>query len=426
MALFRRKKTEQPVVEEEAPLRLPGAPADDVNGRRALEAHREFLVSTVKPLTPFGLSIGDALGLELCEDVPAPADVPHLTTAAIDGFAFDSAATTRAGNPYPVHLQIDRRPPRPVVQGTAVSVRAGAELPEGTDCVVGPEVLDEEGKVAVDAPVPAWSGCRLAGSDFASGEVISAEGSHLNPGRIALLAAAGIDKVLARPRPRIVVLGTGGGERPDGGSVPALDVTAQIVAAAARNTGSHVWLVEAGDAEPAELRETLTDQLIRADLVLATSDRMVATEPDPVGTLLPELGAADFCQVAMTPGSFQGFGLIGPELVPVMVLPPGPGAALASFHAFARPVLNRLAGGAPRGWEIAAEAGSLVVEASDLTRFVPVRLEERNGRFIASQAGHGDPARLADLARADALAVVPAGLRIDVGGDVTCWSLGRS
>ncbi|AXE39519.1 gephyrin-like molybdotransferase Glp [Acidipropionibacterium virtanenii] len=426
MALFRRKKIEPPTAEEEAPLRLPGAPADDVNGRRGLEVHRDFLVSAVRPLTPFGLSIGDALGLELCEDVPAPTDVPHLTTAAIDGFAFDSATTTRAGNPYPVHLQIDRRPPRPVLQGTAVSVRAGAELPDGTDCVVGPEVLDEDGKVTVTEPVPAWSGCRLAGSDFAGGEVIAPQGSHLNPGRIALLAAAGVDKVFARPRPRVVVLGTGGGEHPDGEDVPQLDATAQIVAAAARNTGSHVWLVDARDSEPDELRETVTDQLIRADLLLSTSDRMVATEPDPVGSLLPELGATDFCQVAMTPGSYQGFGLIGPELVPVMVLPPGPGAALAAFHAFARPVLNKLAGGAPRSWEIAAEAGSLVAEASDLASFVPVRLEERNGRVIASRAGHGDPARLADLAMSDALAVIPTGSRIDVGDDVTCWSLGRS
>lgn len=426
MALFRRKKTEQPEPAEEAPLRLPGAPAEDANGYRAVDAHRDFLLGKVRPLAPFGLRIGDALGLQLCEDVPAPADVPHLTTAAMDGFAFDSAAGRRAGDPDPVHLQIDRRPPTPVVPGSAVWVRAGAEMPEGTDCVVGADVLDEEGRVSISSPVQTWSGCRLAGSDFAAGDVISGRDAVLNPGLIALLASAGVDKVLARPRPRVVVLGTGGGQRPDDEGVPLLDATAQIVAAAARQTGCHVWTVSAAGQGTDELRETLTDQLIRADLVLATSDRMVATEQDPVAGLLPGLGASDFCQVAMTPGAFQGFGLVDPDLVPVLVLPPGPGAALASFQAFARPILSKLAGRSLGTGEITAEAGGPLSGVEDLTTFAPVRITRRQGHPLASRVGYGDPARLVDLARADALAVIPPGGAVAAGGEVTCWSLARS
>ncbi|MDN6022114.1 MAG: hypothetical protein L0I06_08360, partial [Acidipropionibacterium jensenii] len=79
MALFRKKKTDEETPLG-APLALPGAPDDDENGRRSLEDHRDFLLSLVKPLAPFGLSIGDSLGLELCEDVPSPVDVPRTTT----------------------------------------------------------------------------------------------------------------------------------------------------------------------------------------------------------------------------------------------------------------------------------------------------------------------------------------------------------
>lgn len=420
MALFHRKKSDEGM-SDRAPLELPGAPDDDASGRRAMEDHREFLLSLVKPLIPFGLSIGDALGLELCEEVPAPGDVPRVTTAVIDGFALDSAVTTRAGNPYPVSLQVDRRPPSPVVQGTAVGVRPGDELPAGVDCVVPAESLDHEGQVHLTAPVRPWSGCRLAGSDFAAGDTILAGGRVLHPATIALLAGSGVDKVLARPRPRVVVLGTGGGGLgPDG--VPLLDVTAHLVAAAAREAGAHVWRVEVDGSDPRVLREALTDQLIRADLLLVTDDRTASSRPNPVAELLPELGATDFCQVAMEPGAEQGFALVGPDLVPVMVMPSGAGAALVSFHAFAAPLLRKLGGTVvTAGRTVRAEAADILAGPDEPVRFVPVTLRERNGRTVASRAGRGDARQLVDLAEADALAVIPAGQGVDVADVVTCW-----
>ncbi|WP_257478140.1 gephyrin-like molybdotransferase Glp [Acidipropionibacterium jensenii] len=422
MALFRRKKSQQESSEHSA-LELPGAPVDDASGRRSMDDHREFLLSLVKPLQPFGLSIGDALGLELCEDVPAPVDVPHLTTAVIDGFALDSAVTTRAGNPYPVTLQVDRRPPSPVVQGTAVVVRSGEVLPAGVDCVVPAESLDEDGQVSLSAPVRAWSGCRLAGSDFAAGDAILAGGRILHPATVGLLADSGVDKVLARPRPRVVVLGTGGSRLSSDG-LPLPDVTAHLIAAAATEAGAHVWRVEADGTDREELREAITDQLIRADLLLVTADPAFSAGPDPASELLPELGATDFCQVAMEPGGTQGFGLVGPDLVAVMVLPPGPGAALVSFHAFAAPLLRKMGGTiVSAGQQVVAEAADILADPDVPVRFVPVNLRVRDGRTIATRAGRGDARELVDLAGADALAVIPAGEGVDISDTVTCWPI---
>ena len=424
MALFRKKKTDEETPLG-APLALPGAPDDDENGRRSLEDHRDFLLSLVKPLAPFGLSIGDSLGLELCEDVPSPVDVPRTTTSVIDGFALDSAVTTRAGNPYPVVLQVDRRPPSPVVQGTAVVVRAGDPLPAGVDCVVPEESLDADGQVSLTAAVHPWSGCRLAGSDFAAGDPIVSRGRILHPATIALLADSGAGKVLARPRPRVVVLGTGGGKSGHDG-VPLLDVTAHLISAATAETGAHVWRVEADVSDTAALREAITDQLIRADLLLITSNRPAAARRDPVADLLPDLGATDFCQVAMDPGATQGFGLVGPDLVPVMVMPPGPGAALVSFHAFAAPLLRKLGGITVTARQtVEAEALDILAGPDTPVRFVPVVLRDRGGRSCAARAGRGDARELVDLSEADAFAVIPAGQGVDVGDTVTCWAVER-
>lgn len=422
MALFRRKKDVEaadPV--EERPQGLPGAPADDEHGRRPFEEYRRYLCSLVEPLHPFGLGISDAFGLSLCENVPAPDDVPRETTAAIDGFALDCSATRLAGRPDAVAVQVDRRPPTPVAHGTAVEVMAGARMPAGTDCVVSHDHLDPDGVLQILEPVRQWSGCRLAGSDFSADETLLVEGTTIHAGSVALLAEAGVDKVLARPRPRVVVLGTGGGS-----GARALDTTARVVAAAAHVAGAHVWRVEVDPTDTDDLVETITDQLIRADLLLATSDRMVPGDRDPVAEVLPRLGATDFCQVAMEPGSVHGFGLVGPERTPVLVMPSGPGAALASFHAFALPLLRTLSGVDGEDDEVLVETAVPLHPDEGVNTFLPVQWRTVSGRRVITPAGLGDLSHVPDLADADALAVLrPGRAEIPVGATVTCWPLRR-
>lgn len=425
MALFRRKKVE---TDDEAPVdevtRLPGTPGEDAFGRRPIAAQRDYLVSLVKPLSPFGLSITDAHGLALCENVPAPEDVPHETTAAIDGYALASSSTRFAGRPDEVRVQVDRRPPSPVTEGTAVLVMAGARLPRGTDAVASASHMDADGELVFTQPLTQWSGCRLAGTDFLAGETLLHKGTTIHAGSVALLANAGVDKVLARPRPRVVVIGTGGGQPGEG--VPTLDTTARTVAAAAHVSGAHVWRVEADGQDLDALRETVTDQLIRADLVLATSDRMVPGDRDPVSVLLPELGATDFCQVAMAPGSLHGFGLVGPDETPLLVLPTGPGAALASFHAFALPMLRAMAGVDAAGDVLHVPTTVPFGPDPELTTFCPVRLVRTDGHLAMEPVGTGDITHVPSLAAADAIAVVEPGLTtVGVGTPVDCWPLSR-
>ncbi|MEA5665574.1 MAG: molybdopterin biosynthesis protein, partial [Cutibacterium granulosum] len=136
MALFRRKTvepTEEPVETVEA---LPQPPAGDDQGRRSVQTYRDYLLSLVPPLEPFGMGITDALGLAVCENVPSPIDVPRRTVASFDGYALMASSTKSAGRPDKLRLQLDRRPPIPIIGGTVVSIQGGQELPRGADAVV--------------------------------------------------------------------------------------------------------------------------------------------------------------------------------------------------------------------------------------------------------------------------------------------------
>ncbi|MFP5281853.1 MAG: molybdopterin molybdenumtransferase MoeA, partial [Actinomycetes bacterium] len=71
MPLFTRKK-EAPAPVEPGRVALPPPPSPRADGLRTMADHRDYLLSCVTELPPFGQQILDALGLSLCEDVVAP------------------------------------------------------------------------------------------------------------------------------------------------------------------------------------------------------------------------------------------------------------------------------------------------------------------------------------------------------------------
>ncbi|SKF62579.1 molybdenum cofactor synthesis domain protein [Mycobacteroides abscessus subsp. abscessus] len=62
---------------------------------------------------------------------------------------------------------------------------------------------------------------------------------------------------------------------------------------------------------------------------------------------MPQLGAADFAEVNISPGRPQGFALIGEDRVPMVMLPGDPFGAYVSYHAFVQPLIRKLMGTDP-------------------------------------------------------------------------------
>lgn len=435
MALFHRKKQVEAPEPEAEPLGLPGAPETDMSDRRSVDDHRDYLCSLVQAVPPVAVEVPRAVGLAVCEDVHAPHDVPVVTTAVIDGYALDSASTRMAGRPDAVEIQVDRRPPSPVIPGTAVRVVAGSPLPEGTDCVLPPDLLNVDGDIVLFSPVKRWAGARLAGSDYGRGEVLVRNGTILHPGIISVLASAGIDEVFVRPRPKVVIVAVRADEdqraeierkaRANGAEdIASLDATAAAIESATRALDVNVTVVSTNTSSDSELTRLLANAGRGADLVIATSDRIVVGQQDPVPSVLPPMGGTDFARVAMEPGANQVFALIDPGLVPLIVLPVGPGPALVSFMAFVQPLLRKLSG-LPPVEKLKAETDRPIARHPESTTFVPVRLARVGGRPVLSRAGMGDVTHVVDLSMADAIAVVGAGDEpVPTGMPLTCWRLG--
>ncbi|MGY4768160.1 molybdotransferase-like divisome protein Glp [Kribbella sp. CWNU-51] len=395
--------------------------------RRTVDEHLEVVLGRVTALPAFDQPLMEALGLVLCEDVVSGVSLPGFDNSAMDGYAVQAADLAGASQDNPITLPVvgefraGRSEPIVVTPGTCVRIMTGAEMPRGADSVVPVEWTDG-GTVNVRiAQQPAvGASVRRAGEDVHAGDQVLDRDTVLGPRQIAVLAAVGRARVKARPRPRVVVVSTGAELREPGsrlGEGQIYDSNSYTMAACARDAGAVVYRVGIVDDDPKRILDTLSDQLVRADLVITTGGVSMGAY-DVVKEELSKLGTVDFPQVAMQPGKPQGFGVLGEDEVPIFTLPGNPVSAYVSFEVFVRPALRKLMGQMPYR-RTTVRGVTLDGFSSPAGRRQFVRAAARSGDegWMASTVGGHGSHLLGGLSRANALIVVPEDVTAVRAGD---------
>jgi len=130
--------------------------------------------------------------------------------------------------------------------------------------------------------------------------------------------------------------------------------------------------------------------------------------------VLSELGEIEVVRVAMHPGSVQGFGQLGPDRVPVFLLPSNPVSALIVFEVMVRPLI-RLSLGRRQPYRRIVQARTLSPISSVAGRkgFLRGQLmrDQDTGEYLVQALGGAPGASshlLATLAEANCLVIVPS------------------
>ena len=324
----------------------------DTDRRRTVDEHLSIVLDGVGSMEPIELTLLDAQGLLLAEDITAQFPLPGFDNSAMDGYAVRSVDTRGATPDEPARLQVvgdiaaGAKSRSGMGPGLAMRIMTGAPMPSGADAVIPLEDTDRGlARVAIHRPVRPGECLRRMGEDIQAGAPALGAGAALGPQQIALLAAIGRDRVLVRPRPRVIVISTGSelievGQRPSFGEV--IDSNSYMIAAAAKDAGADAYRLGIVPDDHATLLDTLENQLLRAD-ILVTSGGVSMGAFDVVKEALSELGTVEFTKVAMQPGKPQGFGHLG-DRVPIFCLPGNPVSSLVSFEAFVRPAIRKLLG----------------------------------------------------------------------------------
>ncbi|WP_030511381.1 gephyrin-like molybdotransferase Glp [Microbispora rosea] len=382
---------------------------------KPVDRHLADILAAVGPLAPLEVEVEAALGAVLAEDVASPVPLPPFDNSAMDGYAVRARDVAAVPVTLPVIGDVAAGDGglNALGPGLVTRIMTGAPLPAGADAVVPVEWTDGgTARVRIDRPAPPGNAIRRAGEDVRAGDVVLREGTRIGPAQIGILAGVGRRRVLVRPRPRVVVLSTGAELSEPGtplGAGHIWESNSFMLVAAVREAGAEGFRAGSVTDDPKEFMDTLDAQLLRADAVI-TSGGVSMGAYEPVKEALSPLGTVTFEKVAMQPGMPQGFGVVGPDRVPIFTLPGNPVSSFVSFVLFVKPALRAMQG-LPAGPPATVRAAVTAPVRSpagkrSYLRAVLSRDTEGTGETVAPVTGQGSH-QLAALAAANALIVVP-------------------
>lgn len=368
---------------------------------------------------PLAEARGRCLGARALSDV----DLPPFEKSMMDGFALASASLSPAGGH--LHVVGEARAGVPfdgvLPPASCVEIFTGAELPAGCDAVEMIERVRREGdRVLFERPLARGQNVAHRGEILRAGQAAYEPRRRLSPADLSVLASIGVDPVPVFARPRVSILTTGDelvGPRETPGRGQIREGNTFFLRAACEALGCEVVRAGIVPDEPARLERAFGQALEDSD-VLVTTGGVSVGKYDLVGATLARLGVEPVLhKVAVKPGKPVWFGLFGAK--PVFGLPGNPVSTLLGFEVFVRAALVRLAGDDPalererilRGrWTGRGEVGG------DRQNNLPARVvQAADGVSELAPLSFRGSADIVSAARADALAIVPAGGEIRTG-----------
>jgi len=318
---------------------------------QALELLHQLAQARRMPVESLATARAD--GRVLAADVAALVDLPGFDNSAMDGFALRQADAA-AGRLRLVGEQFAGQAGAAALgPGECVRITTGAPLPTGADTVLIKENAREaDGWVSFDSVPAAGNAVRRAGEDVRAGDIVLRAGCVLTATRIGLAAAVGQAQLSVYARPTVAVFATG-----DEIVEPGLplapgqiyNANRDLLMARLRELGFTPVAWPTLPDDPARIETMLGDAAAAFDVIL-TCGGVSAGEKDYLPALLARLGRIHFWRVRVRPGMPLLCGELDRALV--LGLPGNPVSVLATFTAFAQPLLEALQGRSepPQRW----------------------------------------------------------------------------
>lgn len=168
------------------------------------------VIANVQKMPIERVSLKDALGGVLAENVSAPVTFPPFDQSAMDGYAvcghllseFELLGEVKAGDDgSEVELK----------EGECVRIFTGAMVPDTADAVVKQEdvQVSPDGRIVIKKEIRQSENIRYEGEQIKIGQVVAQKGTPVNTGLISYCAMLGIEKLIIHQKPRICLMTTG-------------------------------------------------------------------------------------------------------------------------------------------------------------------------------------------------------------------------
>ncbi len=365
------------------------------------------------------VSLAQARGRFLVQDIVADSDLPPFDRSQMDGYA----VRARDVQAVPAKLKIvgesaaGRGWHHEMKPGEAVRIMTGAPVPAGADSVQQVELTRESGEVEGVAEVEILEAAALGrsivarGSEVKAGEIVLRAGEQISAAAMAVLASFGYAQINVGIRPKVAVLATGSelvaiDQRP--GRDQIRDSNNYSIAAYAELAGAVVERLPLAGDDTSLLKEQVTQAAERCDIVVTSGGVSVGVY-DFTKPALRELNAEIFFEcVALRPGKPTVFARL-PNGTIFFGLPGNPVSVSVTFNLFARTAILAMQGAKeptlPEDWAVLARSVKGAVERES---YLPAQLSTtEEGRLAAEPLKWGGSSDFVGFVRATSLIIVP-------------------
>lgn len=404
----------------------------------SVDQARERILARFQPVTTETLPLTASSRRVLAQDVAAANDLPPFDNSSMDGFAVRAADLEHAGQDRPRTLRViadipaGSHPTVRISEGEAARIMTGAAMPEGADAVVPVEDTNFESRdagtpapaeVQILKPVKTGTNVRPRGTDVQAGQAVMQKGRVLRPQDLGLLAMLGVASVSVYRKPRVALFSSGD---------ELLPVDAPLEEGKIRDSNSYTLAALVEDAGAQAIRlgvardtyqsvEAHLDKAIeaRADLILSSAGVSVGAF-DYVRQVIETNGSMDFWRVNMRPGKPLAFGEY--KGIPFIGLPGNPVSAFIGFEVFVRFAIGRLGGASYEPRPTIRVIAQEQIDSDGRESYLRAQIWQESGRWVGRLTGHQGSGNLNSLVLANALLIIPAGVKcVPAGQEVDAW-----
>ena len=406
----------------------------------SVQEAQQKILSHFEPLEKVYIPLDEAAGRILAESIRSDTDLPAFNNSSVDGYAVFAADAFPASQDQPKSLKVVADIPAGsnsnviISPGQAARIMTGAPIPTGADAVVMVEDTDFNQRVAGEAAprsvtiyksVRTGENVRRRGTDIKHGQEILPTSRILLAQDIGMLAMLGVANVPVRTRPKVALISTGDELLPVSAKLEPgkiHDSNTYMLEALARKAGCEVLRLGVA-ADSYEAVKELLDQAadFHPDVIVSSAGVSVGAF-DYVKDVVEGAGTLDFWKVDMRPGKPLAFGEY--RGIPFFGLPGNPVSSFVGFLVFVQPALERLS-----GVETGAKTRVRVVLAEEVQSdgresYLRAVVTRQNGIFVAKLTGHQGSGNLFSLVQANALLIIPSGVKsCPPGSEVEAWLL---
>jgi molybdopterin molybdotransferase len=402
---------------------------------------QEKIIAFAKPKRIEMCKVDLAYHRILAADIRSPLSLPAFNNSSMDGFAVNSKDVSGASAGSPVTLPVSVDIPAGLTQkvtltpGTAARILTGAPIPDGADTVIPVEDTDHyrqpqtgplQKTVAFFKSARPGENIRPVGEDVQTGQIVLQKGRCLLPQDIGLLVSLGIQEVEVLQKPRIALFSSGDELlTPDQPLSPGkiYDSNRYVLTGLLEEAGAEVIQLGIARDNPQSVEETLDQALENPpDLIISSAGVSVGAF-DFVREVIEARGSLSFWRVNMRPGKPIAFGHY--QNIPFIGLPGNPVSAYIGTLVFVLPFIRQLRGRPP----FIPNMIKVVLEeplysADGRESFYRGLVHKENDVFKARLTGHQGSGNLFSLVQANALLIVPAGVKLIPAGEIiNAWSL---